>query len=281
MKWENERKSFNKRFALNQFDFAVLKQFKKLIILYSVSTIAYLVYSIPFWISSGWFSGHAFLDFAVGAVKVGSHYHLWYLLSLLYAFPIFWACLTFLKKEWIFPTSVLLWIVKVLSYGYNLFLPDKVKNALLLMDKFPALFNAVFCILPFLLLGTYIRMKINKGRLFKILGFAISFSALCVEAFFLKRNGQFSVSFIFFTFPTAYFLMQLVLEIHFIKFKKLSRILGRVSLIVYCIHPMIVEIIENVLMYSIVRFIIVAVLSTVIGFGLVFIKDKIGVKNYV
>ena len=44
---------------------------------------------------------------------------------------------------------------------------------------------------------------------------------------------------------------------------------------------MIVEIIENVLMYSIVRFIIVAVLSTVIGFGLVFIKDKIGVKNYV
>lgn len=264
-----------------EFDAAVVKQYKKLLIIYVVWSIVYLIYSIPSWISSGWFSGHAFFDFAIGAIKNGSHYHMWYLLSLLYALPMFWVCLTFVKKEWLLPVSILLWVVKAISYGYILFLPDEIRSILLWINKFPALRDAVFCILPLLLLGTYIRIENEKSTVFKVLGFILAFLMLCVEAFFLKGKGQTAVSYIFFTYPTAYFLMELILEIRCKGLKKISGILGQVSLIVYCVHPMIGEVTDKVLVNSAFHYIITVVLATGIGFVLVFMKEKLRGKQYV
>lgn len=206
---------------------------------------------------------------------------MWYLLSLLYALPIFWACLTFVKKEWLLPVSALLWIVKAISYGYIQLIPDEIRNILLWMDKFPALRDAVFCILPLLLLGTHIRMEKKKDTVFKVLGFAFAFSALCVEAFFLKGKGASAVSYIFFTYPTAYFLMELILEIRCKGLKKISGILGQVSLVVYCVHPMIGEVTDKVLANSAFHYIVTVVLAAGIGFVLVFMKEKLRGKQYV
>lgn len=264
-----------------EFDAAVAKQFKKLTILYVVWSVVYLVYSIPSWISSGWFSGYAFLDFIIGTFKNGSHYHMWYLLSLLYALPIFWACLTFLKEEWFLPVSALLWIVKALSYGYIQFIPDEIRNILLWIDKFPALRDAIFCILPLLLLGKQIRMESKKNMTFKILGFAAVFFALCVEAFFLKGMGQTAVSYIFFTYPTAYFLMGLILSIRCNGLKKISGILGKVSIIVYCVHPIIGEVTDKLLVNSAVHYIVTVILATGVGWGLVFVEEKARIQCYV
>ena len=269
--------------AKNNGDFkaVVIKHFKKIFIMYAVWSSVYLIYSIPSWLSTGWFSRHAFIDFAIGAIKNGSHYHLWYLLSLLYALPVFEICLILLRTEWLLPLSVFLWVVKVISYGYIWLLPERMKNILLLMDAFPAFRDALFCILPLLLLGTYIRIENEKNTVFKVVGFAISFFALCIEAFFLKGKGQTAVSYIFFTYPTAYFFMQVVLVIRNTSLKKIAWILGKVSLIVYCVHPMIGELIDKAFSNNVAHYIVTVILATEIGLVWVFVKEKVGGKKYV
>lgn len=247
------------------FDMLIKAQMKKVFILYLVWTIIYLIYSIPFWLFSGWLSVHAFVDYIVASFLVGSHYHLWYLLSLLYALPIFWIVVTFIKKKWLLPLSIMLWTVKVLSYGYIQFFGKK-KWMFEWMDKFPAFRDAIILILPLLLLGGLLRDG-KKNEMNKISILLIgSFFLLFLEAFVLKENGQTKVSFIFMTYPTVYFLMRFILNRGNIKRnKKMWMLLGRASIMVYCIHPIIGEILEKLITNNVICYLLTIVIATMFG----------------
>lgn len=67
----------------------IKKHWMKLINVYLMCTAIYLVYSVPKWIKTGWFSVWAFVDYFIATVRQGSYYHLWYLLAVIYAFPFF------------------------------------------------------------------------------------------------------------------------------------------------------------------------------------------------
>lgn len=77
----------------------IKKQEWKMIKLYALWAVLYLAYSIPTWIKSGWMSFGAFKDYALATVTQGCHYHLWYLISLIYALPLFYLCARFIKKQ--------------------------------------------------------------------------------------------------------------------------------------------------------------------------------------
>ena len=88
---------------------------------------------------------------------------------------------------------------------------------------------------------------------------------MILEASLLKRHGQNKLSFILFTYPTAFFLFRCVSRIRVRKAKDLCRKLGAASLIVYCFHPMVVETLERMSASNAVRFLVAALLSTLLG----------------
>ena len=257
----------------------IKKQEWKLIKLYVLWTVLYLLYSIPTWIKTGWMSIGAFKDYALATVTQGCHYHLWYLISLIYALPLFYLCVRYIKnRKLLFVIMILLYIFKALSYGYSQWLPVFMQNAFRIGDKFSAMFNAVFLLLPLLLLGFFITQK-KISLKFSLIGFIVSFSLLTVEAFALKALGQESVSFIFMTLPTAYFLFSLISQIIWNLNGKVCTLLGSASLIIYCFHPMIVELFIDIVPSSILLFIITAIASVVVSLVFVIVKAKINIQR--
>ena len=77
----------------NQFSW--LSHWKKMIIIYFIWTAVYLIRLIP-----GWFSMYAFIDYAIATLFSGSYYHLWYILSVIYAISLFIVCLKKLDKKY-------------------------------------------------------------------------------------------------------------------------------------------------------------------------------------
>ena len=240
----------------------IKKQEWKLIKLYVLWTVLYLLYSIPTWIKTGWMSFGAFKDYALATVTQGCHYHLWYLISLIYALPLFYLCVRFIKnRKLLLVIMILLYIIKALSYGYSQWLPIFMQTVFEIGGKFSALFDAVFLLLPLLLLGFFISQK-KISLKFSLIGFIVSFSLLTVEALTLKAFGQESVSFIFMTLPTAYFLFSLISQMNWNLNGKVCTLLGAASLVIYCFHPMIVGLFIDIVPSSILLFIIAATNST-------------------
>ena len=243
--------------------------------LYALWTLLYLLYSIPTWIKTGWMSFGAFKDYALATVTQGCHYHLWYLISLIYALPLFYLCVRFIKnRKLLFALMIALYIIKAISYGYARWLPTFIQTIFGIGGKFSALFDAVFLLLPILLLGFFITQK-KISLKFSLIGFIVSFSLLTVEAFTLKAFGQESVSFIFMTFPTAYFLFSLISQINWNLNGKVCTLLGSASLIIYCFHPMIVELFIDIVPSSILLFLGTAIISVLLSLMLMLIKARI------
>ena len=205
LKWE-----VSGRFNSDRNKTVFLRQWMKLIVLYLAWSILYLIYSIPSWIDTGWFSFHAFIDYAIGAVRSGSHYHLWYLLSMIYALPLLYACLNVMKVKHLKYLAMILWLVKAASYGYARWMPTPISAIFSLMNV--SCLSGAVGILPFLLLGVCISNRKTKSTKMYLLGFTISLTLLCVEAFILRSEGQTAVSYIVFTFPTSYFLFNLIIN---------------------------------------------------------------------
>ena len=253
----------------------IKKQEWKMIKLYALWTLLYLLYSIPTWIKTGWMSFGAFKDYALATVTQGCHYHLWYLISLIYALPLFYLCVRFTKnRKLLFVLMIVLYIIKAISYGYTQWLPTFMQTIFGIGGKFSALFDAIFLLLPLLLLGFFISQK-KISLKFSLIGFIVSFSLLTVEAFTLKAFGQESVSFIFMTLPTAYFLFSLVSQMNWNLNGKVCTLLGAASLVIYCFHPMIVGLFIDIVPSSILLFIIAATVSVAVSFVFVFVKVKI------
>ena len=168
---------------------------------------------------------------------------------------------------------IALYIIKAISYGYARWLPTFIQTIFGIGGKFSALFDAVFLLLPLMLLGFFISQK-KISLKFSLIGFIVSFSLLTVEAFTLKAFGQESVSFIFMTLPTAYFLFSLISQMNWNLNGKVCTLLGAASLVIYCFHPMIVELFIDIVPSSIILFVIVTVLSVVASMVFAKIKSK-------
>ena len=100
-----------------------------------------------------------------------------------------------------------------------------------------------------------------------------------VEAFLLKNAGQTVFSYIVFTLPAEYFLMQLILGINMHVPAAVGRVLGQVSMFIYCVPPMIVELTEDIFRSSIAHFVFTALTSTVLGLMYLFVRKTIDRKK--
>ena len=94
------------------------------------------------------------------------------------------------------------------------------------------------------------------------IGLILSFILLMTEATILKSwNHKSEFSYIFFILPVAYYIFRTLYKINITKFRYQN--LGKVSLIIYCIHPMFCKFINLGSSNTIIHFIIVCILSII------------------
>ena len=203
----------------------------------------YLLVSIRKWIESGWFSPMAFVDWGISLLTTGSHFHLWYLLYLIYAVAITYFFAIHIPVKYYPAIIVPLYIIEALQYGYRCFMPGLLIQVLCLFDKLPCL-SAVTRVLPLFMLGMYIAHSKKKTSAHNAFCFLLSLALLIAERNLLRVHGQTSVSYIVFSLPAAYFLFQLV--INHLKFfpNRNCRTPGKMSTYIYLIHPLFLEIVE-------------------------------------
>ena len=127
------------------------------------------------------------------------------------------------------------------------------------------------CLLPLLLTGAVIAGQKQRSSMFYAWGFTVSGLLLVVEASLLRDAGQSAFSYLLFTLPTGYFLMRLILGMNICVSATAARTLGQISMFVYCVHPMIVELTEDVFHSSIVHFGFTAVMSTALGLAYLYV----------
>lgn len=246
------------------------RQWKKTINLYVAWSGLYLLFSIPFWISTGWFSPIAFVDYAFAALTSGSHYHLWYLLYLLYSLPMAYLLLRWVSQRHQRLLIGILWAIAIVSYTYKSFLTEHLLDYLEPVERF----SMLPVLLPLLLTGVSISKEAKKSKWIYVVGFLVSSGLLFAEALLLRYLGIEKVSYIIFTLPTAYFLFHLLLELHWSP-NKYNGFLGGISTFVYCVHPMFIETIGRAPSNSLVIYLIVALFSSILGYIYCLIKGKL------
>lgn len=251
------------------------RQWKELFVMYVFWSVVYLLVSIPRWIETGWFSAWAFVDYAVAACTMGSYYHLWYLWGMVYVLPICYAVLRWIPRKFWTGMIILLWICEVYGYAYSHILSS-------LPDLMSAVLNSMgvlLRLLPLLLTGVIISQQPLHRIGWCFARFAVSLALLFLEAFTLRSLERGAVSYIFFTLPAAYFLFCCLLGIRISIPEKISACLADMSMVIYCVHPILIHIAERFIPNSIIQFLLCAAGASLLGWLVAVRRTKTVVKE--
>lgn len=256
---------------------AVLKSACKILRMYIIWSVLYLIVLIPNWIETDWFSFIAFVDWGIVFFTKGSYYHLWYLASMCYALFLLAIILPILKKRIIYILSIVLWFVEAINHGYRMLLPSVLQDFFAFFDTISAPFQSIIRMLPLLLLGIIIQKQTGNNLKRNCIRFILSSLLLCLEVYVLKSFGGESFSYIFSTLPAVYFLFKIVHSFDSkIKLKN-SILLADISTTIYCVHPVVIIFVKNVLTVeaNILIYILTILFSTMVGLFLYCVKNKL------
>lgn len=219
-------------------------------------------------------------EFVLNTVFRASKYHLWFLLALIYALPL----LYFIRKIPVKLQIILaafLWIVQCFAFSYRGTFPEIGKLFYMISQTADAPWNTLFCALPLLIVGNLVNcFPTNKKVTDKeiICFFVISIlligeKIVNVIVLYSPANSHFFIFMPMFTFFLVLFFVKSRKEI------KHNTFLRKASLFIYCIHPLIIDIlIFNGFSYGLLLFFIVLIVS--MGFFALYFFGKGGFKCY-
>lgn len=263
----------------------LLKYIRRIAILYALWSVIYLlICQIPEWYSTGWLSPFAFVDYLIGFLKNGSYFHLWYILDLIYATVLGYVLLSLFKKKTIVVISILLYIMGMFSYSYSWIDLPGVTLINSISRMFGEIWNSLTRAFPLMTAGyiagtTGFKLKFKT----KFILFVISFICLLAEVAclikFTSNKGHYS--YIVFTIPCEIFLFMLLLKGKQIKCNH-SKELRNTSTIIYCAHPLILNIFSLIptidSINSIIKYILVAAIAALLAFVIVNLSQKKALK---
>ena len=184
-----------------------------------------------------------FKDTLIAFLFHGVYYHLWYLLTSLYAFPLLYFLLQHIRRIHLSFIIGILWIYRCLTHSYAWLNLDGSLYSLM-VDKIPSIFLAIFCAIPLLFIGTLFKDSRNHDFSTNIyLSAIISFLLCTIEAsmlhFWTPNTDKYAYListpfFAYFTLRSLIFMPQIQIS------SKIAYILRDSSLIIYCLHPLII-----------------------------------------
>lgn len=219
---------------------------KKTTLLYLAWSLIYIFFvKLPMWYQSGWWGLYVIKDCLAAIVFVGSHYHLWYLLALIYAVPVLYYLLRFIPLKKVAYFVVPLWLCECLIYSYAWIGIDKFPFIHFVSGQVPIIWDAFFRAVPLLAIGAFASgatfSRPDKMRCAAVGAFVL----LVLEAsslYFLSPNNS-NFSYLLFTPAVTFSLLYcLVYGKQVALLKKRQLLLRNMSVSIYCMHPLIMEI---------------------------------------
>lgn len=253
---------------------------KKTAVLYLSWSLAYIVIIlVPMWYQTGYWGPFLFKDCLITLLFKGTYYHLWYLLSLIYAIPLLYGLLCCLdyKKTAVF--VFFLWICECLTYSYSWVGVDRITIISFISDRMPIVFDSLFRAIPLLAVGAYVSQHQPDGHPQKACCAALlAFFVYTVEVsvlFFFSPNIE-NFSYLFSTPFLAFTWLVFLISTKQCNISSHAQLLFRgMSIIIYCIHPMVLDVF-HVLGFSngVTIWIAVSLLSIGLAAGWTVLKQR-------
>lgn len=247
------------------------EQWYKIIKIYIVWSVLYFLFILPQYIDGGLIS--LIKWYTIDTILHGSHYHLWYLLALIFSLPLFYLIWNKSRKHLLLCVAILLYSTYVMQYAYQSILSLSIISPIVIINGYsPAFLSGIGIIVPYLIMGGFLSC-IPKIRISSTIAGIITILLTLIvvyEALTLKSNGVQQWTYLFSSPLPAIFAFISALQTSFSHqtIRKIAPKLGRISLIVYCIHPMFCELLDSFGLNTIALFVITSILSTGFGFAL-------------
>ncbi len=252
------------------------KYFVRILLLYVLWSVVYLCWQIPEWISIGWFSVAAFVDYFKSVLVSGSYYHMWYVLALLYIIPIMYFLLRHINTKIFTIIMSIVYVAGVLFYTFGEYAPSILNE---LRDFVPTSAVAVLLIMPSVTPCLFID-KIKLKSTTSLVCFFVFYVLFAVESVlvYLYTERSTNSQYAFMIVPTIYFLLAWLKNCDLNISAKTSTMLRNMSSVIYFAHPMIINlfglVVERDAINGILYYGIISVLSVVLAFALSFINSK-------
>ena len=243
---------------------SIVPQWKKLVKLYLVWSIIYLAWLQTNWIETDYDSLNAYIGYCKSMILSGSYFHLWYVLYVIYALPVYWLIKKYVPLRWWIVIASFLYGMAALKYGYSQWLPASVNVVLTHINGLYALTNAQFVLLPMLLIGGYFRRSGVPTLKKSLLLFFMSVILLVIESEILYAHGLRFVSYVMMILPAAASIFCILQNSTLYSFP--IEQCGKLSMLIYCVHPILCYYINPMVDLTVLAWIIAIALSMLIAF---------------
>ena len=208
----------------------------RMTILYLIWTAVYFIYDLFYWYQIDCLTFGNLLGYFIMIVRDSSHYHLWFLISLIYAIPIMYFVLCFINKRMLFVISMVFYVFGLVFGSYYFFSTPFDSFWQLFGSLWVRLRTVLFDVIPICALSfavDFIRIKRPALILMTIVCFLLySFEGMLLY----NINKDNASSFNIFLLPTVLFVFALVKGKNIML--KHGFIIRKLSTIIYCIHPL-------------------------------------------
>jgi len=260
-----------KAFGTQQKTKPVWKSLRKVVVMYLGWSFFYLLIHLADWYATDTLCGEYVFGWFKSLIVSTSYFHLWYLTALIYALPFFAFLIRFVPIKYFVPAALCLWAIQVISYAYASYLPFGMID--IEATAFDALFTGVTRLLPLMMMGAWLsQIDLTKCGISKLaILFIIFFLLMVVEIAFIRNHGGERWSFIFTTLPMSVALFAVINSMGGVKLTY-AHVLARMSMIVYCLHPALIWLLKDYINHSLILFLTIAVVSTLLSF--IWVKVK-------
>lgn len=219
---------------------------KRIILLYVIWSMIYLIYQIPNWHATGWWGSYVVKDYLFAFFMKGSFYHLWYMLALIYGAPILYLMLRYLGVKNTGIIACILYVIKVLNYGYTWLPIPGLAQISSVFEEFVGICDGLCVAIPMMMVGVVCcqsKGELQKISKYRLAGLMISVILLITEASLLHFTGMSTnkVSYVFMTLPTCFFFFLCIISINLNteKHVHVCEQARNASTIIYCVHPLL------------------------------------------
>jgi hypothetical protein len=225
--------------------FRMLRYVKKTIKLYLYWSVATLASMLPGWYLSGWWGLDAVKD-AVHAILCKGLLHLWYLLAVIWAVPMIYLLLYMVSIRGLQFIAAALWTLECLTVTYVWLWGDRNVPSFPLAEQISFLHSASSLALPMITVGISVAIdrkpRSQTAQMYRF--FAACGIWVCEASFirFLAPNHDNLAS----VFVTPFFVYA---ALDFLTSGKqvsvssgIQRILRETNLIIYCLHPLLIQV---------------------------------------
>lgn len=253
-------------------------------LLYIIWSGIYLIWYTVNGIKEGWLSIVDLFWYVINTVLSTSYYHLWFLISLIYAIPIMYFVLRYIKVKYLITISIYLYFIGLLNGSYSFVINHNniTWNAwILICEKWPRIITVIFNVIPIcsfaLIIPNTFKQRRSYNQYVLLLIWAIHILLFICEYMCVKHFSNDTVSaYLVTTIPTTLFTFLCAQNI-LINLKH-HVLLRKMSTVIYCVHPLIIGVVDlfisTKVINSVLLFFLVAIVSLSISLTIVIISNK-------